>query len=38
VKKGNTSLRDAIDGSLTRLKNSGRHREILQKYLGANAA
>ncbi len=37
VKKGNAALRDAIDGSLTRLKNDGRHREILQKYLGPNA-
>jgi polar amino acid transport system substrate-binding protein len=37
VKKGNTALRDAIDGSLTRLKNSGRHREILQRYLGEGA-
>jgi polar amino acid transport system substrate-binding protein len=38
VKKGNTALRDAIDGALTKLKDDGRHREILQKYLGESGA
>jgi polar amino acid transport system substrate-binding protein len=34
VKKGNTRLRDAIDGALTSLRREGRYDEILKKYLG----
>ena len=35
IKKGNTALRDAVDKALADLKSSGRHKEILEKYLGA---
>lgn len=38
IKKGNTALRNAIDGALTKLKSDGRHKEILTKYLGENAS
>ena len=37
IKKGNTALRDAVDGALTELRSSGRYKEILEEYLGAAA-
>jgi polar amino acid transport system substrate-binding protein len=36
IKKGNIALRDAADRALTELKSSGRHAEILKKYLGSS--
>ena len=37
-RKGNTALRDAADKALSELKSSGRHAEILKRYLGSSGS